>query len=455
MFLNKENFSKIKKFLGKDVSDLFGPREKKVIFSQKEKNKLLLVVLLIFVFLLGTSAGFFFNDYLQPILKGIFSTNSTSSIVSETEPQAYIPQTSQEEAVINVVKSASPSVVSIIITKDLPVFQQRYIDPFEDFFGDDFPFYFKFESPQAEQNGTEEKEIGGGTGFIISEDGLILTNKHVASDEEASYTVVTNDGERYSAEILAKDPFQDLAILKIKSEEINQEGGLSQNKFPVLKLGDSSISEIGQTVITIGNALGEFRNTISAGVISGLGRTITASGGGVIETLEDIIQTDAAINKGNSGGPLLNLKGEVIGVNVAMAQDAQSIGFAIPINKAKRDIEQIKRLGKIVYPFLGVRYVLINPEVKEEKGLNVDYGVLIIRGDTVLDPAVIPDSAADKAGLKEGDIILEFNQEKITVQNPLAKIIQKYSPGETITLKILRGEKEIEVKLILDEKTDN
>ena len=360
MFFRAKNFSKIKKLLNKDIS--------------KIKNHFLLRALIILVFLLGVLGGLIFDNNIQLVVKDFLLKDKIPFEVSkpeiaESEPQPYIPQTTQEEAVIRVVKNASPCVVSIIITKDLPILEEYYANPFEDFFGDDFPFKFKFETPQYRQEGTEKKEIGGGTGFIISEDGLILTNKHVALDEEADYTVVTNEGEKYPAEVLARDPFQDLAILKIKSEEIDQKGDFLQKKFPILKLGDSSMAEIGQTVITIGNALGEFRNTVSTGVISGLGRTITASGGGIVEILEDVIQTDAAINKGNSGGPLLNLKGEVIGINVAMAQDAQSIGFAIPIDKAKRGIKQVKTLGKIVYPFLGVRYVLINPEIQEERNL--------------------------------------------------------------------------------------
>lgn len=405
--------------------------------------------ILVLIFLLGILAGLFLYNAFQP---PISPETSEPEIIGT---QAYIPQTSQEEAVINVVKHASPSVVSIIISKDLPVFEQYYNDPFGDFFGDDFPFKFEFETPQYKQKGTEKQKIGGGTGFIISEDGLILTNKHVASDKEAEYIVVTNEGKKYPAEILAQDPFQDLAILKIKREEINQEGNLFEKKFPVLKLGDSSTIEIGQTVITIGNALGEFRNTVSTGVISGLGRTITASGGGIVQTLEDVIQTDAAINLGNSGGPLLNLRGEVIGINVAMAQSAQNIGFAIPIDKAKRDVEQVKTIGKITYAFLGVRYVLITSEIQEERELKVDYGALIVAGDSASEYAITPESAADKAGLQEEDIILEFNNEKISVQNSLAKIIQKYYPEDIIILKILRQEKEIEVEVILGEKSSD
>jgi serine protease Do len=203
-------------------------------------------------------------------------------------------------------------------------------------------------------------------------------------------------------------------------------------------------------VIAIGNALGEFRNTVSVGVVSGLGRKVTASGGGVVETLYDVIQTDAAINPGNSGGPLLNLRGEVIGINFAMAKGAENIGFAIPINYAKKDIEQIKKYGKIVFPFLGVRYVIITDQIQKENNLPVNYGAWVLKGPKG-EPAIFPGSAAEKAGLKEGDIILEFNGEKITADNPLAKIITKYQPGDKVSLKILRAKKEITLEAVLGE----
>lgn len=343
----------------------------------------------------------------------------------------YTPQATEEEKVIDAVNNVSPAVVSIIITKDLPTFEEYYISPFEG---------FDFQIPQYRQKGTEKKEIGGGTGFIISADGMVLTNKHVALDEEADYTVLTNDGKKFPAKVLARDPLQDLAVLKIDGEKA----------FPVAKLGDSDKLQMGQTVIAIGNALGEFRNTISVGVISGLGRTITASGGGLVETIEDVIQTDAAINKGNSGGPLLNLKGEVIGINTATVLDAQNIGFAIPVNKAKRDIKQVKSIGKIVYPFLGIRYVVITEEIKKENNLTVDYGALILPDEN--GPAVVPDSAAAKAGLKEKDIILEFNGEKITSDNSLGKILQKYNAGDKVVLKVLRGTQEKTINLTLGER---
>lgn len=401
----------------------------------------------------GFVAGFVSNTYLYDEVKAYlekFNINLPPIVeeqAAKVEVNEYVPQTSQEAAVIKAVKEFSPAVASIIISKKVPVMEQYFYNPF----GSDFP---DFSVPQYRQNGTELQQIGGGTGFIISADGYVLTNKHVVSEENAEYTVFTNDGKKFVAKVLAKDPVQDLAVLKIEQNKtLNSSGELSVELFPVVKLGDSSNLQIGQTVIAIGNALGEFKNTVSVGVISGLGRTISASGGGSVETLEDVIQTDAAINPGNSGGPLLNLKGEVIGINTAIALQAQSIGFAIPVNSAKKDIDQIQKLNKIVYPFLGVRYVLINDQVKEKYNLSVDYGALILKGDNGEAP-ITAGSAAEKAGLEEKDIILEVNGAKITKDNSLSKTLTKYNPGDNVTLKVLRGTQETNLQATLGERSE-
>ncbi len=413
-----------------------------------------ILVSVVFGFIAGAISGSYFyfeiKDYLSKLKIEIPEPQTIEKIIEKETIKEYQPQTSQEEKIIQAVEKVSPAVVSIIITKDLPIFEEYYISPFEEFFGEPF----ELQVPQYRQKGTEKKEIGGGTGFIVSEDGLILTNKHVVLDTAADYTVFTNDGRKFPAKVLARDPVQDLAILKIEQEKIvDQQGKLGLKKFPTVQLGDSDNLQIGQTVIAIGNALGEFRNTVSVGVISGLGRTITASGGGLVETLEDVIQTDAAINKGNSGGPLLNLKGEVVGINTATVLEAQNIGFAIPVNKAKKDIEQIKTLGKIVYPFLGVRYVLITEKIQKENNLPVSYGAWVIKGEQG-EAAIFPGSEAEKAGLKEGDIILEFDGQKITTENSLAKIIMKYNPGDKVVLKILRGGKEKIIQATLGERSE-
>jgi len=388
-------------------------------YSAFLKKPVFLFVVLAFIF--GLLGGLIPSVYFGHQLYGDFILKSKDE------------QSSTQETIPQVVKKASPAVASIVISKYVPIYERGYYNPF----GENSPFDIRI--PVIREKGKELKEVGGGTGFIVSSNGLIITNKHVVLDDEAEYTVLTNDGNKYSAKILARDPIQDIAIIKIEATNL-----------PVVKLGNSDNLEIGQTVITIGNALGEFRNTVSSGIISGLLRTITASGGGISEQLEDVIQTDAPINKGNSGGPLLNLNGEVIGMNTAVAQGAENIGFAIPINKVKRDILDIETGGKIVYPFLGVRYVLVTKAIAESNKLPVDYGALITGGDNN-EPAITPDSAADKAGIKEKDIILEIDNTKITETNSLTKIISRYRPGDRVVLKILRDEKEILVTAELGE----
>ena len=324
---------------------------------------------------------------------------------------------SQEEQVIKVVNESLPSVVSILAEGEVAI--------------PGLPFFYQ----QIET---------GGTGFIISSDGMILTNRHVVQYENINYTVILTNGEKYEAKVLAKDNVQDLAVLKIEPKE--------GEFFNPLPLGDSDNLKIGQTVIAIGNALGEFQNSVSVGVVSGLARSIMASGAGMAETLDQLIQTDAAINSGNSGGPLLNLSGEIIGINVAVASGAENIGFAIPINQAKRAIESVKATGKITYPFLGVRHILVDEEVKAQYNLPVDYGAWVVRGNEIGDVAVTPGSAADKAGIKENDIILEVDGQKITTENTLSKMILSHNVGDKIRLKILREGKEIEVEAELGEQ---
>jgi len=431
----KFNFNRIKI---KKILYFFQKINFRKIFSFFRIFKKPIVLSILISALVGLLAGTLGGIYLGPWLKP--EPKEQPDLFLETGlPDGLEKEDKQEKirimkSIPEVVKEASPAVASIIISKYVPIIERYYYNPF----GEDSPFEVKV--PGYRQKGEELKEVGGGTGFIVSSDGFIVTNKHVVLDEEAEYTVLTNDGQKYPALILARDPLQDIAILKINTTGL-----------PTVRLGNSDILEIGQTVIAIGNALGEFRNTVSAGVISGLLRTITATGGGITEQLEEVIQTDAAINKGNSGGPLLNLYGEVIGVNTAMAIGAENIGFAIPINKVKKDITDIKISGRIIYPFLGIRYVLINKALAEENNLSVDYGALIIRGDSSNEPAIIPNSVADEAGLQENDIILELNGIKVDQKNTLAKLILKYKPGDGITLKILRGGGEIVVGVILGE----
>ncbi len=304
---------------------------------------------------------------------------------------------------------------------------------------------FSFNIPQYRQNGTEKKQIGGGSGFFVSNDGLIVTNKHVVDQKNVEYTVFTNNGKKHTAKVVARDPVLDIALIKIEGRD-----------FPYLSFGNSDSLEVGQSVIAIGNALGEFRNTVSVGVVSGLARSITAGdSSGSSEVLDHVIQTDAAINPGNSGGPLLDLSGKVIGVNVAIAQGSQNIGFALPINSVKGAIESIKSTGKIVRPYLGVRYVVINAAMKEKNNLTTDYGVIVKAGTNVNELAVIPGSPADKAGIVENDIILEIDRVKLDDKANLASIIREKNIGQVVNLKILHKGVEKNVSVALEAAKDN
>jgi serine protease Do len=312
-----------------------------------------------------------------------------------------IQVTNEESAVINVVDRASPAVVSIVA---------KGVDPFS--------------GNLAEQ--------GAGTGFIVDGGGIVVTNSHVVADATSVYTVVTKDKKTYSAKSISRDPVNDVAILKIDG-----------SNFPHLTLGDSSAIKVGQDVIAIGNALGKFDNTVTTGVVSGVGRGITATDqlGNQTESLEGLIQTDAAINPGNSGGPLLDLAGDVIGIDTAAASDAQNIGFAVPVNTVKTILTNYLKNGRIVRPFLGVGTVIITSDVASTN--NLVEGALV--------RTVVPDSAADKAGIKAGDIITEVEGQKINQDNSLAKAISTHQPGNTITIKLWRGGDTITVRATLTE----
>jgi serine protease Do len=379
-----------------------------------------------------------FKSLLDLLLKNVTSTKP--NFTQSQQPYFINPAPTVfdlESAVTQIAEKSSSAVVSIVISKYVPIVERFYINPFEEFeLPPEIKPFFEFQIPQYREKGYEKQKVGGGTGFIVSSDGLIITNKHVVSDPKAEYTVYLNDGRKFKAEVLALHPTDDLALIKI-----------SANNLPTLVLGDSDKVKIGQFVIAIGNALGEFQNTVSFGVISGLRRSITASDrSGNVERLEGLIQTDAAINFGNSGGPLINLKGEVIGVNTAIAGGAENIGFAIPINRAKKMIEEVKTKGKIEVPFLGIYYILINEEVQKKFNLPVDYGAYVYREGQ---SAIIPNSPAELYGLRDKDIILEMDGEKITPQNSLAQIIMKKSVGQKVNLKVLRGKETLNIYIIL------
>ncbi len=392
---------------------------------------LIIIISLVVGSLGGVLGSFFLRPYLMSQNWGqefLNSTINSGGIFNKTVTLE------EESATIAAVKKTAPAVVSIVVSKELT-----------NLFNQTGPDVFGFENngitlkPEAKQ----KQEIGGGTGFIVSEDGLIVTNKHVVFDEDAEYTVILNSSEKYPAKVLARDVVSDLAVLKIEA-----------NNLPTVELGDSDSLQLGQTVIAIGNSLSEFRNTVTRGIVSGINRRITAgdfySGA---EVIDGAIQTDAAINPGNSGGPLMNLSGQVIAINTAISQQAEAIGFSIPINQAKTVIESVKKYGKIVRPWLGVRYVQIDEEVAEKRKLDYQYGALITGGGAT-EPAIVPDSPAASAELKEKDIILEINGVKIDAEHPLVQEVNKYQPGDEVTIKYAREKEEKTVTVKLTERTE-
>ena len=366
------------------------------------------IILAIFTAGIGGAAGYYLAD--KKFQDTVLKTQVTNEITTTKTVE-------EESATVDVAKNSRDSVVSVIISKKIATATTK-------------------NSKSSQNSSVKSTQIGAGSGFIVSKEGYIVTNRHVVEDTAAEYTVALDDKTIFPAKVLARDTLLDVAIIKVDTDK----------ELKPISLGDSDRIQVGQTVIAIGNSLGEFSNTVSKGIISGLGRTITASdeANTSSEILEDIIQTDASINPGNSGGPLLDIGGNVIGVNVARAQNGENIGFTLPINSVKFVLDSVIKTGKIERPFLGVSYTELTPEKAKEKNLNTNYGAYV-NADTA-DKAVVKDSAADKAGVKSGDIILEINGQKIQGANTLRKTIQKFKVGDIITLKILRETKEIELK---------
>jgi len=346
-----------------------------------------------------------------------------------------------QKQIIKTVKDALPAVVSIAISKDLQQIASEL--SFNPLFNNPYDRAFlESKLRQAPKDEHGKIKIGGGSGFIISQNGTVLTNKHVVMDPKADYSIVTGDGRKFDAKVLARDPLSDVAILKTDAENL-----------PNITLGSSKNLELGQTVIAIGNALGEFQNTVSTGVVSGLSRMITATTdmAGHQERLKGLIQTDAAINPGNSGGPMIDIDGRVIGINSAIVFGAQNIGFAIPVEQAKKDLDEIKKYGHIRRPYLGLRHIILNQVLQERFHLPTSQGALIINDGAHQESAVVSGSPSEKAGIKEFDIIIACNSSPIDEKNTLEDVLFNFKIGEEVEFTILREGKELSKKVILEE----
>lgn len=344
---------------------------------------------------------------------------------------------------VHVIKKVIPATVTIVVSKQFGDIEKEAVDHFRE-----IPLWLKkrelsFLKQQTDKNGM--LKVGNGSGFIVDPSGIVVSNRHIVSEMKSAYTVITNDGKKYPATILARDPLGDIAILKI-------EGATA---FPFLSLGNSTHLELGEPVIAVGNALGLFQNTVSAGIISGLSRSITAQidPSSPVQEIHGLIQTDAAINPGNSGGPLVNTGGKVIGINVAIIQGAQNIGFALPINTLKKDLNDLKLYGRIRQPFLGVHYITITETIQNKLKLSADHGALVI-SPSPYTKSVVAKSPADMAGIKDHDVILECNDQQIGIEHPLGDILEKSAIGDIIRLKILRKNKVFYVSPKLKEKNN-
>jgi len=341
--------------------------------------------------------------------------------------------------VVSTIKKVMPAVVAIVITKHLSELQKEVPHEMAHLFKGKTPK--KLDIPPSLIDAHGMVKIGGGSGFIVNKNGLIVTNKHVISDTSAERTVILNDNRTFEAEIICVDPVNDIAIMKITGDGL-----------PVLELGDAHRLELGETVLAIGNALGLFKNTVSQGIVSGLSRSIIAEGDAdnPSQEMRGLIQTDAAINLGNSGGPLVTLDGKVIGINTATVSGADGIGFAIPINPIERDLEDLRNYGRIRRPLLGVRYITIDKQYQEKMSLPASSGAYVIQEGK--ETGVVSGSPAARAGIKEKDIILEFNGQTISRERTIQDYLADCTAGETVTLAIQRKNQKLKVKVKLAER---
>ncbi|MFA7685780.1 MAG: trypsin-like peptidase domain-containing protein [Candidatus Gracilibacteria bacterium] len=375
--------------------------------KQKGKLKVVVILLVIATFSAGMLAAFL----------GMYAFDSRVTLRMEEwlQGRVYV----EDEAMVGAVQRVMPAVVSIRVVDD---------------------------------SIKSKKDISGGTGFVFDQSGLVLTNKHVVkrTTSTSNYQIIFSDGSEYQAVLVGQDPFDDVAVLKIVTDGF-------KNDFPVVKLGDSEKLQVGQKIFTVGNMLMTYDHSVTAGIVSALDRSVSAyyyDFKGLSENLAGLIQVDASVNVGNSGGPLVNLDGEVIGMVTALEEVAPGIGFAIPIDDLKQTIISVKKNGEIINPALGVRFVMLTEKEAKALDKSLSFGALLAGDKNGMEDAVMKKSNAYKVGLREGDVILEVDDSKIDLNHPLNKVIKNYNPGDSIDIRFWRDGKENTVQVVLNSTKD-
>jgi serine protease Do len=366
------------------------------------RSKLVSLVIIFAITLISLGAAI---SYGMGILFEKRQDNVTQHKTTNNDGNAIV--TPEEGDIAGLVDKVGPSVVSIVTTASAgPLFGQNI------------------------------EQEGAGTGIIVSKDGYVLTNKHVISDANAIKVVLVDGTTHETVRVVGVDPLNDVAFLKIDNVD----------SLPAVEMGDSSSVRAGQRVVAIGNSLGQYQNTVTSGIISGIGRPISAQSGDTIETLTDLLQTDAAINPGNSGGPLLNLSGQVIGINTAIVENAQGIGFAIPINATKGMLKGVLAGNEARRSYLGVNFISITAEVAKYYNLPIKKGayVHVNRGS-----AVAAGSPAEKAGIKDGDIITKVGGLEVGAKGSVSSLIGEFQPDDTIEITVLRDGREMSFPVTL------
>lgn len=378
--------------------------EKASVVTALPKRKAPVALIIVAIVILCAAAGF-------GGVKLYFAISEKSN--GEVTPRQTVANdgnqqiTQEEEVIANVVEKVAPSVVSIVTSSQTTSFY-----------------------------GGVQEQSGAGSGIVVSADGYVLTNKHVVEGVN-TVDVVMHDGTTHKdVKVLGSDPLNDIAFLKIDGVK----------DLAAAELGDSSSVRVGQKVMAIGNSLGQYQNTVTSGIVSGTGRPISAQAGDQVEHLTDLIQTDAAINPGNSGGPLLNHSGQVVGVNTAIVEDAQGIGFAIPINATKGVLKGVLEGKGVQRAYLGVTYVSLTATAAEEYGLSVKRGGYVYNGN---ESAVVAESPAAKAGVQNKDIITKVGGLEVGAKGDVGSLVAEYAPGDTIELTLLRGDQTLIVKVTL------